>query len=93
MNAFTIVSSASHALTGTAYSLPADPTQTRLVRVYGSVNFHVRTDGGDATADDMPVSAGLNGILLNVPPGGSISVVKMTGVSDGTAWFGHVKRT
>lgn len=92
MTAYSIISSASHALTSTPYTLPPDPAQTRLMRLYGDVNFHVRTDGGDATADDMPVSAGLQGVLLNVPPGGSISVVKMTGASDGTAWFSHVKR-
>lgn len=93
MNAFTIVSSASHALTATPYTFPPDPAQTRLMRLYSDVGFHVRTDGGDATADDMPISAGLHGVLLSVPPGGSISVIKVTGEADGTAWFSHVKRT
>jgi hypothetical protein len=58
-----------------------------------TLTFHVRTDGSDATADDTPVSAGLNGVLLNVPPGGSISVFRQAGADDGTAWFSHVKRT
>lgn len=91
MNAFTIVSSASRALTATPYTLPPDPVLTRLVRVWGDVNFHVSTNG-DATTNDLPVTAGLSGVLLNVPPGGSISVVKMTGASDGEIWFSTVKR-
>jgi hypothetical protein len=103
MTAYSILSSTSHALTGTAYTFQpgagaADPNplndpKSRLIRVWGDVNFHVRTDGGDATASDTPVSGGLSGILLNVPPGGSVSVVKMAGASDGNAWFSHVKRT
>lgn len=93
MSAYSIISSASHALTSTPYTFPADPVLTRLVRVYGDANFHVRTDGGDATADDMPVTAGLHGVLLNVPPGGSLSVIKQAGASDGTVWFTNVKRT
>jgi hypothetical protein len=93
MNAYSIISSAAHSLTGTAYTFPADSTQGRIVRLYGDVAFHVRTDGGDATDDDMPVSAGLNGVLLNVAPGGSISVVKMAGEDDGEIWFSTIKRT
>lgn len=91
MNALSIVSSTSHALTATPYTFPPDSAQTRLVRVYADVNFHIRTDG-DATGGDMPVSAGLDGILLNVQPGGSISVVKMAGEDDGEIWFSTIKR-
>jgi hypothetical protein len=93
MNALTIVSSTAHALTSTPYSLPPDPVLGRIMRLYGDVDFHVRTDGGDATTDDMPVSAGLNGVLLNVALGGSISVVKMAGEDDGEIWFSTIKRT
>jgi hypothetical protein len=102
-SAFTIISSVSHAVTATPYTFQpgagvADPNplndpKSRLIRVWGDVNFHVRTDGGDATTSATPVAAGLSGILLSVPPGGSLSVIKMTGASDGTAWFSHVKRT
>jgi hypothetical protein len=93
MTAYNIISSASHALTATPYTFPPDSAQGRIMRLYGDVDFHVATNGGDATVDDMPVSAGLNGVLLNVPPGGSISVIKRTGANNGTAWFSHVKRT
>jgi hypothetical protein len=92
MTAYSIISSTSHALTGTSYSLTLDSTQTQLVRVWADVNFHIRMDGVAATTGDMPVTDHHDGILLNVPSGGTISVVKKSGEPDGTVWFSHVKR-
>lgn len=102
MSAFSIVSSTSHAVTGAAYTFQPDAgvadsniqnnPKPWLIRVWGDVNFHVRMDGQDATTNDMPVAAGLGGVVLSLPPGGSVSVIKQSGQSDGNCWFSHVKR-
>jgi len=63
-----------------------------LVRVWSNTGIHIRSDGQDATTSDYPLAALLHGAIMNVPPGGSISVVKQTGEADGVAWFSHVKR-
>lgn len=102
MNAFSIISSVSHAVTSTPYTFEPDSgvadsniqnaPKPWLIRVWADVNFHVRMDGVAATTGDMPIAAGLQGALLSIPPGGSVSVVKQAGQADGQAWFTHVKR-
>lgn len=102
MSAIQIVSSTSHAVTSIAYTFEpdsgvADPNiqnapKTWLVRVWSNVNINVRMDGQSATANDLPVFAGYNGVVLAVPPGQSVSVIKQTGQADGIVWFTHVKR-
>jgi hypothetical protein len=87
-------STPSHALTGTSYTFQLDAEVSNpnpFIRVCGDVNFHIRTDGGDATTSDTPVERGLIGINLRVQPGGKISVIKQAGGDDGTVWFSHAK--
>ncbi len=93
--------STSHALTSTAVTFQPDagpddanvqnPPTTWIVRLWGDTAFHVSTIG-TATTDAAPVAAGFPGIIIAVPPSGSISAVKKTGASDGTLWATRVKR-
>ncbi|CAN2534475.1 hypothetical+protein [Methylocapsa aurea] len=102
MSAFTILSSTSHAVTSTAYTFQpdlgiADPNSLNdpkpwLVRVWSDVNICLRADGQAASQSDFPIAAGREGELINLPPGGSLSVVTQAGQSDGTVFFSHVKR-
>lgn len=104
MTAFTILSSTSHALTGSAYTFQPDSGSADsnvennpkpwLVRVWGDVNFHINvaTTSTAATTADMPVTDHHDGILLSIPPGGFVSVIKKSGEPDGEVWFTHVKR-
>jgi hypothetical protein len=101
MNTISIVGSVSYAVTGAAYTFQPDAgvadsniqnnPKPWIIRVWGDVIFHVAINR-DATNLDMPVADQFNGILLEVPPGGSISVVKKAGQPDGLVWFTHVKR-
>lgn len=102
MNAFSIISSVSHAVTSTPYTFepdsgvadlnPLNDPKPWLIRIWSDVGIHVRADGQAVTTDGCPVAAGYNGLLVSVPPGGSVSVVKQAGQADGLAWFTHVKR-
>lgn len=102
MDAFTILSSTSHAVSSTPYTFQpdlgiADPNPLNdpkpwLVRVFSDVNICIRTDGQAASQSDFPIAGGLHGELINLPAFGSISVVKQTGEGDGVAWFSHIKR-
>lgn len=101
MTAFSIISSTSHAVSGTAYTFQpdlgvADPNplndpKPSLVRVWSDVGINIRVGGGPATFDDLAVASGLDGILLSVPPGAPVSVIAQAGGPAGTAWFARVK--
>jgi len=105
MSALVILSTATHALTSTPYTFDPDtgvedsnvqsPPQSWRVRCFGDVPFNLRvsTDGSDATADDMPVAAEFPGVVVVVPPGGSLSVVKRGSGPDGQAWFNRIKHS
>lgn len=97
--AFSIVDSVSLAATSTpasytpsgADSNAENPALPHLVRVYGSVALNVSTSGV-ANADSLPVSAGYEGVILSVPAGATVSVVKQSGQADGLVWLSTVKR-
>lgn len=99
MTAYSIIDSVSLAATSTpasytpggADSNDQNPPLPHLVRVYGNVALNVSTSGV-ATGDSMPVSPGYDGVLLSVPPGVEVSVVKQSGASDGLVWLSTVKR-
>lgn len=103
MTAFTTISTTAHALTSTPYTFDPDsgvfdpnansPRLPWLIRVWADVAFHARMDGSDATTNDMPVAAGLNGVILGIPAGGSLSVIKQSAASNGNVFFSHIKRT
>jgi hypothetical protein len=97
--AFVLVGSTSRPLTSEPVSLELadiDPTAMPggnwLVRVFGDSDFHLRSDGADATQFDYPCRAGLAGILVSVAPASKISAVKKSGAADSTIWFSRVKR-
>lgn len=100
--AFNILSSTSHAVTGTAFTFQPDlgvadqnvqnDPKPWLIRCWSDVTICVRTDGQDATQSDFPIASGLRGELVSLPPGGSISVIKQSGQPDGVCWFSHCKR-
>jgi hypothetical protein len=104
MGAFVLLGTTSHAVTSTAYTFQPDagvadgnvqdPPQSWRVRVWGDVNFHVHVDSAavDAVAaSDAPVADHYNGIIVVVPAGGYLSVIKKVGEADGTCWFTRVK--
>ena len=101
MDALVLLGTTTQPLTATPYTFQPDAgvadsnvqnnPQSWKVRVWSDVNFHVRTDGQPATTSDMPVTAGLKGVTVALPPGGSMSVVKQAGAADGTVWFTRVK--
>ena len=103
MSALVILSTATHALTSTPFTTqldadtadanPGDPKQSWRVRCFGDVPFNLRvsTDGSDATASDLPVAAEFPGVVVVVPPGGFVSVVKRGSGADGNCWFTRIK--
>ena len=103
MSALVILSTANHALTSTPYTFTPDsgiedsnvqsPPQSWRVRCFGDVPFNLAVNTGDATASDMPVAAEFPGVVVVVPAGGSLSVVKRGSGPDGQAWFNRIKHS
>lgn len=70
----------------------AQPNGSWVVRVYADSDFHIRTDGQDATSSDFPVKSGSDGIVVSVSQSGAVSVLKKSGAADSTAWFSRIKK-
>ena len=68
-----------------------DPKTAWKIRLFGDVDFHVAVNTGDATVNDVRVAGEYHGIIVVVPPGGTLSVIKATGANDGTLWATRVK--
>jgi len=101
VTAFSVVNTTSHAVSGVATtftpSVGADPNildsvRPIVLRLWSDTPCNIRVGGGDATFDDLPLAAGVDGLLLSIPPGQSVSVVKQTSESDGTLWASVIKR-
>lgn len=100
MAALKPTASESHALTSTpqGFTAPARQDNPRLssgmlLRVFGTVNFHVAVGAAPtATVDDMPVTDHLHGQIIQLDAGEKLSVIKATGEPDGTVWFTTVRR-
>ncbi len=103
MSALVILSTVTNALTSTPFTAQLDadvadvntqdPKQSWRVRVFGDVPFNlaVNTTGDNATASDMPVAPEFPGVVVVVPPGGYVSVVKRGSGADGNVWLSRIK--
>jgi hypothetical protein len=104
-SAIVLLSTVTHALTSTPYTVQLDdgstddpnglnPAQSWRARVFGDVPFNLRvsTDGSDATASDAPVAAELHGITVIVTPNGYVSAVKRGSGADGNVWLSRIHK-
>lgn len=101
MTAISIVSTTRVAVSATPAaftpSLGADPNvlnspRPLTVRLWSDTPVNIRVDGSDATFDDLALASGMDGLLIAVPVGQSVSAVKQAGAADGSLWASVVRR-